>query len=48
MFPSEIEHYVEEETSDQVRYNLVFNAEQQVDWDQKRKIEEKFELEKTK
>jgi hypothetical protein len=48
VFPAEIEHYVEEETSDQVRYNIVFNAEQQVDWEQKRKIEEKFELDKTK
>ena len=48
IFPSEIDHYVEEETSDKPRYNLIFNAEQMSDWAKKKKIEDKLKLEKTK
>ena len=51
ILPPELPHYVSEHTSDASRFSIIFNAEEKINkasWDKTKRIEDKFELEKTK
>ena len=51
ILPPELPHYVSEHISDASRFSIIFNAEEKINkasWDKTKRIEDKFELEKTK